>query len=117
MSTATIPLAAVRDALMLSKVRQCTMDARASEGKKPLSRYAAYSRYPDRLLVPDCARPNWNPWRLRLAQTPIHLSLMTRGKLPQVLRTVRQRGLAEVRRTWGEGMRTLQKEFADGVLR
>lgn len=99
----TIPLKAVRDALMLAIVKR----------KSPINvaRFAAYTRYPSP-FASSCRRPS--PLRM----PPVHFGPMDAGDLERVLRRHRsEAGLAGVRRTWGAGMRELQVEFSQGVMR
>lgn len=106
----TIPLAAVRIALMAAQVRRLTHPA---DGKA-VGRFAAYSNYPAVNISCTEARRGHKPYRL----APMHAGPMYRGDLRQLLQRVRwQHGLAGVRNTWGAGMRALTTEFADVVLR
>lgn len=105
-----IPLNDVRNALMCARVRQI---ARTGSDGKPLGRCAAFTQYP--LLNVTCSdrvrghRPY--PWQEH------HFGPMSRGELERVLQRARWRGLAEVRRTWGAGLRVLQAEFSASVMR
>jgi len=111
MSDKAIPLADVRSALMLAIVRQKSVGA---DGKR-LGRFAAYTDLP--LANIDCvtARRGHKPYKLPRA----HFSPMHVGDLDRVVERVRlQRGLAEVRRTWGRGIAALRAEWkAGGVMR
>lgn len=108
MNTKTIPLASVRDALMLAKVRQVTQ--RHGPPTSSIARFAAFTDNP-RLL--DACRQVLRRYKpIHLAET--HFGLMYRGELLDVLqRTRNERGLQEVRRTWRACMRDLKAEFAD----
>lgn len=99
----TIPLKAVRDALMLAIVKR----------KSPVNvaRFAAYTRYPSP-FSPGCGRTP------RVIVSPLHFGPMEAGDLVRVLTRHRaEAGLAGVRRTWGAGMRELKVEFARGAMR
>ena len=103
----TIPLQAVRDALMLAIVKR----------KSPVSvaRFAAYTRYPDP-SEPSCA--DWRRAPGPDTLKPWHFGTMRRGNLARVLHRHRaETGLAGVRRTWGAGMRELQAEFSQEAMR
>ena len=100
----TIPLKDVRNALMCARVASI----------RPIGRFAALTNNP--LLNISCreARRGSRPYPLQVH----HLSPMYRGDLDHVLERVRlEHGLAEVRRTWGAGMRALKAEFSTGVMR
>lgn len=100
----TIPLQAVRNAVMLATVRSERPEAF-------VARFAAYSSYPSP-FSPRCADPR--PLRL----LPMHFGPMESGDMERLLRRHRtEAGLAGVRRTWGAGMRELQTEFSQGVMR
>ncbi|MCA0213095.1 MAG: hypothetical protein LCH79_07965 [Proteobacteria bacterium] len=107
----TIPLKSVRDALMCAMVRKCS--GRQSMDGKPLGRCAAFTQYP--LLNIACreAKRGHRPY----LHQPHHFGPMSKGDMERVLKNVRCAGLAEVRRTWGQGMRAMAVEFADGVMR
>ncbi|MGE3348175.1 MAG: hypothetical protein AB7I35_12155 [Ramlibacter sp.] len=106
----TIPLKDVSNALMCARVKQF---AKRSPDDKPLARLAAFTQYPG--LCTGCReRLRWQR-RPPLAAT---FGLMSRGDLARLLERVRrERGRAEVVRTWGAGVRAMRQELADGVLR
>lgn len=104
-----IPLVDVRNALMCAMVRRSVAGGAANVG-----RFAAYSQYP--LLNIDCGD------RLRRLRPfsiqRMHFGPMYAGYLDRTLDKVRlYRGLPEVRRTWGAGLRALRAEFNSGVMR
>lgn len=104
MDTKTIPLDAVKLAWVTARARQFGMS---------LDRFAAYTDCP--LLGIDCddAIRGRMPYRL----PPCHFLPMSRGGMDRVLnRTRMEHGLQEVRRTWGAGYRSLQKEFSTSVM-
>jgi len=107
-----IPFQAVKDALWLAKVRLAKSGR--GQGDAPIGRFAAYTNNP--LLNISCQQAmRGHPPYPRLVN---HFGPMSRGYLAAVLTCVRaQHGLAEVRRTWGAGLRELRAEFSDGVLR
>lgn len=104
----TIPLQAVRDALMMAVVRR----------KSPatqLARFAAYTSYPSP-FAPSCADRRRLPGLGTLQAQ--HFGPLQRGDMERLLRRHRcEAGLSGVRYTWGAGMRELQAEFAQGALR
>lgn len=106
----TIPLQAVRDVLMCDKVRRCG-GLSQPDGNR-MGRFAAYTQHP--LLGNSCrdARRGLKPYR----PNTVNFCAMHRGDLRNVLQRTRWAGLAEVRKTWGSGLRALQAEFADGVM-
>lgn len=107
MTTKTIPLKAVKDALMLAIVRSKRADMH-------LGRYAAFSQYPVHNAACREALRGAAP------QPFIHLNFgpMYRGELYRLLPRVRcESGLAGVRKIWGAGLRVLQAEFAQGMMR
>ncbi len=105
-----IPLKDVRNALMCARIRQAGTPSRES---KPLGRCAAFTQYP--LLNISCseARRGHRPYPFQQH----HFGVMSRGDLGRVLERTHWGGLAQVRRTWGCGMRALQAEFSDSVMR
>ncbi len=111
-----IPLASVRDALLFSRVRRAVPVA---QDGRPLARCAAYTQNP--CMVPMTCRDarRWPAGvRPRRVEIVSHFGPMHAGDLQQLLERVRrERGLAEVRRTWGAGLRVLQADFAQGVMR
>lgn len=99
-ATKTIPLGAVRLACVTAKARHHGI---------AVDRFAAFSDCP--LVGIDCddALRGLKPYRVPAC----HFLPMSRGNMAQVLERVRRaHGLAEVRRTWGAGLRFLQAEFA-----
>jgi hypothetical protein len=112
MSTKTIPLKDVRNALMCARVKQI---ARVDATGKPLGRVAAYTYFAP--LTTVTCRSNWRDGPRRTFPDS-HFGPLFNGDIDLVLaRTRCLHGLAEVRRTWGAGMRALKIEFADGVMR
>lgn len=80
---------------------------------KPHARTAAYSQVPH-VFVHSCAAASRG--RQPRPQQPWHFSSMNAGDMERLVRRVRLRyGLAEVRRTWGAGMRQLQQEIDGGM--
>lgn len=106
----TIPVQAVRDALMLAVVK-----LKSGEGEQ-LARFGAYTRYP-RSWDADCRRPQRN--RSAEQNLPcVWFGPLQRGDMHRVLERHRaEAGLAGVRKTWGAGMKQLQAEFASAALR
>jgi hypothetical protein len=103
----TIPLKAVKDALMLAIVRSKRADMH-------LGRFAAFTQYPIHNIGCREARRGHAPY----PHMPMHFGFMCRGELDGLLFRVRcEHGLAGVRKIWGAGLRTLQAEFAQGVMR
>lgn len=109
----SIPLQSVRDVLMFHRVRRV-----AARTGQQLARCAAFTQNPH--LNDACreaqryGRPSA---RMRLCLTfgPMHA-----GDLQRVIeRTRQQHGVAEVRRTWGQGVRALEKQLkgSGGVMR
>lgn len=111
MSHATIPLGAVRNAVICGQARAA--GARAYAGR-PMGRFAAWSRYPALNVACDESRHGLRGWP-HVAQ---YFGPMFRGDLERLLVRVRSHcGLPEVHRTWGAGPRALGHEFDDGVMR
>jgi hypothetical protein len=105
----TIPLHAVQDALMLCHVRATV--ARRDAQAREFAHGAAYTQDP--AFLPNCRT---RPCARDVPTLAVHGPFMRRGDMRQLLNTVRMRGLPEVRRTFGTGMRALQAEFERGVL-
>ncbi|MBK1614970.1 hypothetical protein CKO44_15990 [Rubrivivax gelatinosus] len=107
----TIPLKAVSDALMCAVIRLKTKGHEAS-GKRH-GRFAAFTQVPHPFVYrcPDACRGHG-----LVKQIPWHFSAMEAGDMPAVLRRVRGHGLPEVRKTFGAGLRELQREF-EGTMR
>jgi hypothetical protein len=105
----SVPLGAVRAALMCAIVR---LKSRTVEGGRH-GRAAAFTQVP--FWEPSC-RERERDRRLGAAPRralPLHFSAMDRGDMERVVeRTRLERGLQEVRRTWGIGLRALQRELA-----
>lgn len=114
MTSKAIPLKDVRNALMFAQVKRIS---RVDAQGKPLGRVAAYSHYAPIGTVScrdRCFRSDGAQWRF----PEMHFGPMFRGDLDCVVERVRlHHGLPEVRRTWGAGLRALQAELRDGVLR
>lgn len=109
----TIPLKDVSAALMCAVVR---LKSRRADGERH-GRTAAYTQAP--FWLPTC-RDSMRARRLGMAHSKVlrqHFSPMHTGDMDRVLGRVRlERGLPEVRRTWGAGMRALQKEFSGSAV-
>ncbi len=105
----TIPGKDVASALMCAKVRLLTT---ASDGGRH-GRTAAFTQAP--FWEPTC-RDRARDRRLGIEPRralPQHFSPMHTGDMDRVLERVRrERGLGEVRRTWGVGYRALHAEFS-----
>lgn len=111
MQPKTIPLRALQDALMSTMIR---IKTRGREiGGKPHGRAAAYTQNPNFNISCREALRGHRPY----PYLPSNFSPMFAGDMERVLKTVRMHGLPEVRKTFGDGMRALQAEFADGVMR
>lgn len=114
MADKTIPVQSVSNALMCAVIR---LKSHRPDGSRH-GRCAAYTQVP--FWEPTCrdaerARRFGTTMRRALPQT---FSPMERGELYALLSRVRlEHGLQEVRRTWGTGMRDLQREFSSGVMR
>ena len=107
MAEKTIPLVAVRHVLHAMRFKDPATG-------KPFARWAAYTNSPEVNI--SCKQALWGhrPYRL----PPLHFSPMTSGYMGSVLERVRSSGgLREVRRTFGAGLRAMQAEFANGVMR
>lgn len=110
MSSKTIPLEALRLTVASAQRRG---QSSPLDGK-PLARFAAFSQYPD--LNIGCRERGWG--RDPYPHLPMHFGPMSKGDMERLVARVRcERGLPEVRRTWNTGLRALQAELADGVLR
>lgn len=113
MNDKTIPLQAVRDALMCAVVKT-KVRGREISGK-PHARTAAFTQVPH-AFVYRCTDARKR--RGRLPSPPWHFSPMDAGDMERLLQHVRVwHGRDEVRRTWGVGFRALKTEFTDGVMR
>lgn len=111
MQTKTIPLQAVKDVLMFAIVR---ITAQRNDRDGPfLCRTAAYTQTPTFNHTCRESLKRFRPAR----DIPSNFSPMSKGDMERVLEKVRMHGLPEVRKTFGAGMRALQAEFADGVMR
>lgn len=101
---------AILKAIPLDAVRLAHVTAAAQASG--LIRGACFAAFSDCPLVGvDCEDTlrGMKPYRVGRC----HFLPVTRGNLDQVLeRTRRERGLQEVRRTWGAGYRALQTEFS-----
>lgn len=113
MQPKTIPLDAVRNALMLAVVRQTL--ARCEPGGKPVARYAAYTDFaPYTSVTCRTARPG----QQRRDLPGLNNGHLGHGDLDRLVRNVHLfRGAAEVRKTWGCGMRALHAEIGQGAIR
>lgn len=108
-----IPLKAVEDALMCAMVR---LKSRTADGRRH-GRCAAFTQVPT--LEPACRDARWygrNGGQPRPGLRS-HFSPMHAGDLRHLVERVRlERGLQEVRRTWGKGLRAMQAELATGEV-
>ena len=111
MQTKTIPLKDVKDALMFAKVRIYSRGHETSG--KPIARWAAYTQNPIYDISCRQALRGHKP----SPQVRSCGYFLARGDMKHLLEKVRMHGLPEVRKTFGAGMRALQAEFADGVMR
>lgn len=109
----TIPLKDVSSALMCAVIR---LKARAPDGAR-LGRTAAYTQAPFwELTCRDRLRSGGRASQRRVMRQ--HFSPMHAGDMDRLLeRTRGERGLLEVRRTWGAGYRAMEAEFRNTVLR
>lgn len=111
MQPKTIPLRALQDALMCTMIR---IKTRGWEiGGKPHGRTAAYTQNPNLNISCRDALWGYKPF----PPNPSNFSPMSKGDMEGLLKKVRMHGLPEVRKTFGAGMKALQAEFADGVMR
>ncbi|MGC4076886.1 MAG: hypothetical protein QM702_07595 [Rubrivivax sp.] len=108
----TIPVKAVSDALMFAIVRLKTKGREI--GGRRHARTAAFTQVPHPFThrCRDACRGR-APTKL----IPAHWSPMDAGDMPAVLERVRSHGLPEVRKTFGAGMRELQREFEGRTMR
>jgi hypothetical protein len=106
-----IPLKAVSQALMCAVVRLKTKGHKVTG--RPVGRFAAFTQVPHPFVhrCPDACRG-----RQPVKQLPWNFSPMDAGDMQTVLQRVRGHGLPEVRKTFGAGMRELQREF-EGTMR
>lgn len=112
MSTKTIPLNAVRTALMCAVIKQKT--AGREVGGKAHCRTAAFTYYSP--FASACREARRGSVNRHLPA--MHNGVMSQGDLGRVVERVRlERGLQEVRRTWGVGLRALLAELGNGVMR
>jgi len=114
MSTKTIPLSAVRTALMCAVIKQKT--AGREVGGKAHCRTAAFTYYSP--FASACREARRGSVNRNLPPMLMHNGVMSQGDLERVVERVRlERGLQEVRRTWGVGLRALLSEIGHGVMR
>lgn len=113
MQPKTIPLAEVRNALMLAVVRKKL--ARCQISEKPIARYAAYTYFaPYTSVTCRTARPG----QQRRTFPGLNNGSLGHGDLDRLVRSVHLfHGAAEVRKIWGCGMRALQAEIGTGAMR
>lgn len=104
----TIPLKAVREAVMLCHLR--SVSARDAKGRE-FAHGAAYTQDPT--FLANCRT---RASARGLPTIVAHGPFLRRGDMQRVLDTVRMHGLPEVRRTFGAGLRSLAAEFKRGVL-
>lgn len=108
----TIPLNAVKNALMCAVVKKAVAGREISG--KPIGRTAAYTYYaPFTSVTCRNARRGHQHGHF----SGLNFGVMHQGDLDRLLERVRWNGLAEVRATWGAGVRALKAEFANGVMR
>ena len=113
MTEKAIPLDAVRNALMCAVIKQKTAGREVSG--KPHGRTAAYSYYAPLTSV-TCR--NARPGQQRRHFPAMHFGVMFQGDVDRLIERVRlEQGLQEVRRIWGKGLRALQAEIGNGVMR
>ncbi|WP_422099116.1 hypothetical protein [Variovorax sp.] len=102
-TTPAIPLQAVRDALMFAVIRKKAMTEK-------IARFAAYTDI-QLLTGVTCSSPAHRRASPQRCLGRVHLSGLSRGDLGALVeRQKLEHGLAEVRRTWGTGLRALQAE-------
>jgi len=107
MTTKTIPLAAVKDALMLAILRSKRPDMH-------MGRFAAFTQYPIHNIGCREAIRGHAPY----PHMRMHLGFMCKGSLDRLLLRIRcEHGLARVHEIWGVGLRALEAEFDQGVMR
>jgi hypothetical protein len=107
----TIPIKAVSDALMCAVIR-LKMRGREPHGKS-LARTAAFTQVPHP-FVHRCLEAMRG--HARRPHQPWYFSPMDAGDLEHLLRRARiEHGRAEVRKTWGCGVRVLQAEIKEGM--
>ena len=113
MSDKSIPLEAVRNALMCAVIKKKT--AGREIGGQPHGRTAAFTYYaPLTSVTCRSARPG----QQRRHFPGLNFGVLARGDLYRVIERVRlEHGLQEVRRTWGLGLRALKAELGNGVMR
>lgn len=108
MTPRAIPLQAVRDALMFASIRR-------KATSHQVVRFAAYTNIQP-LTGVHCQSPSYRKDVPQRPLPPMHFCGMWRGDVDRLVQRVRrEHGLAEVRRTWGAGLRALQvecKEFS-----
>lgn len=105
----TIPLQAVRDALMFAVVR------RKATGVT-VARFAAYTNIQP-LTGVTCSSPTYRRGVPQRNLGASHLCGMWRGDMDRLVERLRlSHGLPELRRTWGAGLRALRAEFKGFAL-
>ncbi|MGE4244183.1 hypothetical protein [Ramlibacter sp.] len=105
MTDKPIPLVAVRNALMLAKVKKLST--------RTIGRFAAYTQYPSPFgtTCRDALRG-----RGRLPVLNLSFGPMSRGDFEGLIARVRrEHGLSEIRKIWHTGMRALQAELVQGT--
>ena len=110
MSTKTIPLKAVSDALYMAVMKQTR--ARLFSDGNPQARTAAFTD------LPSSFGSNCSNKRRRQSLQPIHCGFMDHGSLGKLVDRVHcDHGPQEVRRIWGIGVRDMKAEIGTGSLR
>ncbi|MDF1483715.1 hypothetical protein PY257_00650 [Ramlibacter sp. H39-3-26] len=109
MTHKTIPLDAVRNALMCAVIKQKT--AGREVGGKPMGRVAAYTYYAPFTSV-TCRNVQRGK---RYKEIPgMNFGVMHCGDIDRLIDRINRN---EVRRTWGVGIRALRADIAGGVMR
>lgn len=112
MTDKTIPLDAVRTALMCAKVKAAVRGHEING--KPHARVAAYTLFQP-LTGCDCRQRHRHGYR---PSQKLHFGPMYVGDLaPLVERTRLLHGLPEVKRTWGQGFKAMKACAREWVMR
>ncbi|WP_218241541.1 hypothetical protein [Comamonas fluminis] len=103
MSTKTIPLGAVRVALTGALIKSQSPQMRA--------RTAAMTSYAPLARCCGSHRPH-------VEAKTVHFGVMENGELRSLIKRVQlEQGVAEVRKTWGQGVKALLADVGTGVMR
>ncbi|MCW5320566.1 hypothetical protein D5039_05020 [Verminephrobacter aporrectodeae subsp. tuberculatae] len=112
MNDKAIPLNAVRAALAGAIIKRKTVGHELYG--KPHCRVAAFTACDPLITSLSCRNANGS--RHRLLQ--LDFGAMHTGDLDRLVQRVRlHKGISEVRRTWGVGLRALRTELSDSVMR